>query len=77
MQNLMLSAHAHGLGTCAQGAVAIWDDVVRKEFDVPTGYRLLCGIALGYPSDSSINEFEAHRLPVEELTIKPRNARRK
>jgi hypothetical protein len=38
---------------------------------------MLCGIALGYPSDSSINEFKAHRLQVEELTIKPRNARRK
>lgn len=72
MQNLILSAHAHGLGTCAQGAVAIWDDVVRKEFDVPKGYRLLCGISLGYPSDSSINDFRANRLEVEELTLKPR-----
>ena len=72
MQNLMLSAHAHGQGTCAQGAVAIWDDVVRKEFDVPKGYRLLCGISLGYPSESSINEFRANRLEVEELTLKPR-----
>ena len=72
MQNLMLSAHAHGLGTCAQGAVAIWDDVVRKEFDVPKGYRLLCGISLGYPSESSINDFRANRLEVEELTLKPR-----
>ena len=72
MQNLMLSAHAHGLGSCAQGAVAIWDDVVRKEFDVPKGYRLLCGISLGYPSESAINDFRANRLEVEELTLKPR-----
>jgi nitroreductase len=72
MQNLMLSAHAHGLGTCAQGAVAIWDDVVRKEFNVPKGYRLLCGISLGYPSESAINDFRANRLEVEELTLKPR-----
>jgi nitroreductase len=72
MQNLILSAHAHGLGTCAQGAVAIWDDVVRKEFDVPKGYRLLCGISLGYPSESSINDFRANRLEVEESTLKPR-----
>jgi nitroreductase len=72
MQNLMLSAHAHGLGSCAQGAVAIWDDVVRKEFDVPKGYRLLCGISLGYPSESAINDFKANRLEVEELTLKPR-----
>ena len=73
MQNLILSAHVHGLGTCAQGAVAIWDDVVRKEFDVPKGYRLLCGISLGYPSDSAVNDFKANRIGVEELTVKPRN----
>jgi nitroreductase len=73
MQNLVLSAHAHGLGTCAQGAVAIWDDVVRKEFDVPKSYRLLCGVALGYPSDSAINDFKANRLSVDEITLKPRN----
>jgi nitroreductase len=73
MQNLILSAHSHGLGTCAQGAVAIWDDVVRKEFEIPKGYRLLCGIALGYPSDSPINDFKANRIDVEELTLKPRN----
>jgi nitroreductase len=72
MQNLVLSAHAHGLGTCAQGAVAIWDDVVRKEFDIPKDYRLLCGIAMGYPSDSPINDFKANRIDVEELTLKPR-----
>jgi nitroreductase len=73
MQNLMLSAHAYGLGTCAQGAVAIWDDVVRKEFDIPKGYRLLCGIAMGYPSDSPVNNFKANRIDVEELTLKPRS----
>jgi nitroreductase len=73
MQNLMLSAHARGLGTCAQGAVAIWDDVVRKEFDIPKGYRLLCGIALGYPSDSAVNDFKANRINVEELTLKQRS----
>ena len=72
MQNLILSAHSHGLGTCAQGAVAIWEDVVRQEYEIPRGYRLLCGISLGYPSDSSINDFRANRLGVEELTLKPR-----
>ena len=72
MQNLILSAQAHGLGTCAQGAVAVWEDVVRKEFEVPKEYRLLCGISMGYPSDSSINDFRANRLGVEELTLKPR-----
>jgi nitroreductase len=72
MQNLILSAHAHGLGSCAQGAVAIWEDVVRKEFDVPKDYRLLCGIALGYPSDSPVNKFAANRIEVEGILAKPR-----
>lgn len=72
MQNLILSAHAHGLGTCAQGAVGIWEDVVRKEFEISKDYRLLCGIAIGYPSDSPINSFGANRIGVDELTVKPR-----
>lgn len=72
MQNLILSAHAHGLGTCAQGAVGIWEDVVRKEFEISKDYRLLCGIAIGYPSDSPINKFGANRIGVEELIVKPR-----
>jgi nitroreductase len=70
MENLILSAHAHGLGTCAQGAVAIWDDVVREEFDIPKDYRLLTGLAIGYPTDAPINSFSAHRMSAEELTAK-------
>ena len=74
MSNLMLSAHSYGLGTCAQGAVAIWDDVVRKEFDISKDYRLLCGIAIGYPSDSPVNSFQAHRIDIEELVLNPKNS---
>ena len=70
MENLMLSAHAHGLGTCAQGAVAIWEDGVRKEFDISKNYKILCGIAIGYPSEKKDNSFRAHRISVEELLFK-------
>ena len=72
MQNLILSAHAHGLGTCAQGAVGIWEDVVRKEFEISKDYRLLCGIAIGYPSQSPINNFGANRIGLDDLIVKPR-----
>ncbi len=72
MQNLMLGAHARGLGTCAQGAVAIWSDVVRGEFEVPRQYRLLCGVAIGYPSEASVNQFKAHRLGVSEIKATPK-----
>lgn len=72
MQNLMLSAHAHGLGTCAQGAVNIWDDVIRKEFEISKSYRLLCGLAIGYPSDNPVNDFGANRISVNEMIVKPK-----
>jgi nitroreductase len=72
MENLMLSAHAHGLGTCAQGAVSVWDDAVRAEFDIPKEYRLLTGLAIGYPSDAEINTFGAHRIGPEEVVIQPK-----
>lgn len=69
MQNLMLSAQAKGLGTCAQGAVSTWEDAVRKEFQIPKQYKLLCGLALGYPSKSLINEFRAERLDHKVIRI--------
>jgi nitroreductase len=70
-QNLMLSAHAHGLGTCAQGASALWAKPVRDEFKVPKKYKLLYGIALGYPTDHLVNSFEAERIDISEIKLKP------
>ena len=75
IENLMLSAHAHGLGTCAQGAVVIWDDVVRKEFEISDDYRLLTGLAIGYPTDAPVNSFGAHRIGADEITLKPKSLR--
>ena len=67
-ENLMLSAHAKGLGTCAQGAVAIWPKAVRKEFNIPKGYKLVYGIAIGYPDESPVNGFKANRIGPNEIT---------
>lgn len=72
MENLILSAHANGLGTCAQGAVNIWDDVIRDEFEISKDYRLLCGMAVGYPSEAHINAFKANRISVDEMLIAPK-----
>ena len=71
MQNLMLSAHANGLGSCAQGASALWAEPVRKEFKVPKDYKLLCGIAIGYPSKDMVNDFRAERLAPAEVKLQP------
>ena len=73
MQNLMLSAHSRGLGTCAQGSVAIWEDAVRKEFHISQNYSLLCGICIGYPSQDKANKFEANRISPSEVMLPEKN----
>lgn len=64
LQTLMLSAHAHGLATCAQGALATWPGPVRRAFDVPDRYKLICGVSLGYASDHPVNQFNPGRRQV-------------
>jgi nitroreductase len=69
-ENLMLSAHAKGLGACAQGAVAIWPKAVHSEFVIPKGYKLIYGIAIGYPDDSEVNTFKANRIESKDISAK-------
>ena len=71
---LMLSAHARGLGTCAQGALAIWSAPIRSAFEVPGHYALLCGVALGYPSDHPVNAYAPARAGLSERLLPARPA---
>lgn len=72
MQSLMLSAHAHGLGTCAQGALATWAGPVKAAFEVPPGYKLIAGLSIGYPSDAPVNQFNPGRRPAPEMLLAQR-----
>jgi nitroreductase len=69
LQTLMLSAHAHSLGTCAQGALATWAGPVRAAFDIPKHYKLICGVSIGYPSDHAVNGFNPGRGEVKEMLL--------
>lgn len=73
LQTLMLSASARGLGTCAQGALALWAGPVRAEFEIPRAGRLLCGVAIGYPSDHPVNDLATTRAPLADILLQPRN----
>jgi nitroreductase len=73
MEATMLAATASGLGTCAQGYLGNYPDIIREEFEVSDDYALVCGMSIGYPSDHAINSWRAERLPLEELLIKPSN----
>jgi nitroreductase len=70
LQSLMLSAHARGLATCAQGALAVWAGPVRAAFDVPPQYKLICGLSLGHPSDHPVNRYDPGRMALAELRIR-------
>lgn len=72
LQTFMLSAQAHGLSTCAQGALATWASPVRAAFDVPEEYKLICGVSVGYASDHKVNTFNPGRADIAEMIIPSR-----
>lgn len=62
LQAFMLRATEEGLATCAQGFWRRYDAVVRQHIEVPEGYRVTYGIALGYEDkDAPINSLRATR----------------
>ena len=72
IQTLMLAAKSRGIGTCPQGYLGNYPDIIRNEFDVSDDYALVCGMSIGYPSDHPINSWQAERLPIEDLLLKNR-----
>ncbi|MBL4794156.1 MAG: nitroreductase family protein [Pseudomonadales bacterium] len=69
MQSLMLSATNKGLGTCAQGALGIWRSPVDNYFKVPKSYKLVCGLALGYPGEAKVNSYRPAKLGLNDILI--------
>lgn len=51
-QNLMLAAHAMGLGTCLIGFARPWLDlpVIKSELGVPQSYTAVAPIVVGWPA---------------------------
>ncbi len=50
-QNLMLAAHAMGLGTCPIGFARPWLNLAKskREVAIPTGYKVVFPVVVGYP----------------------------
>lgn len=69
IQSVSLAAQEAGLGTCIQAALATWASPVRKRFDVPGNYKLVCGISLGYPADDKVNSFAPKRRGLDSLLL--------
>ena len=69
LQNFMLAALEEGLGTCAQGALGEYPDIVKSELGIAKEKILICGMALGYEdTDDPVNGFRTEREEVESFT---------
>jgi nitroreductase len=69
MENFLLAATAHRLGTCWMNAVSICEREIKKALNLSPELILVDGIALGYPVEGSpLNLLPRDRLPVEEVT---------
>jgi nitroreductase len=57
-QNLLLAAHAQGLGTCWLGAPMPWlaSAEVREEIGIEKGYDPAVAIVLGYPDETPLGQ---------------------
>lgn len=48
VQTLLLALTARGLGSCAQGALSLYPDIVRAHLGLEPGAQLMVGIAFGH-----------------------------
>lgn len=62
-QNLMLAAHAHGLGSCWLCGPLFSPDIVRKELKLPSDWQPQGLITVGYPAE----ERQKDRRPLSDL----------
>ncbi|MDD2545741.1 MAG: nitroreductase [Burkholderiaceae bacterium] len=67
LQSLMLLAVENGLATCAQGYWRRHALALARHHQMPEGYHVAVGLALGYADESaSINQWRATRAPFGE-----------
>jgi nitroreductase len=65
VQNLLLAAHALGLGGCVLTAPLIAREAVLGVLDLPAGYDMTCFVALGYPDEEPP---QPRRKSIEQIT---------
>ena len=66
-QTLMLEMAARGVASCAQGALSMYPDIVRRRLDVPETMRLLFGMSFGVEDSAApANQARTGRLPVDQ-----------
>ena len=66
-QTLMLAMTARGIGSCAQGTMAHYPDLVRETLGIDPSFKILFGISFGYEDTSvAANEARTERAPLAD-----------
>lgn len=67
-QTLMLAMASRGIGSCAQGALSLYPDLVRAHLGIPEGPKLIMGIAFGYEDpDHPANDARTDRADLADI----------
>ena len=68
VQNIMLLATAHGLGTVAQAQAVVYPDIIRRVVNLPESKLIALGIAVGYPDwDDPVTGSWTTREPMDNV----------
>lgn len=69
LQNILLSAHNKGLGTCPLGLPLAFGELIRDHLKIPKNLKISNIVAIGYAdTNNPINEFKSERVSLEEIT---------
>jgi nitroreductase len=67
LYGLMLAAQAHGLASCAIGAMASYPALIRRSLGLDEHTTLVCGLALGYADAAApVNQTQTSRCALED-----------
>jgi nitroreductase len=70
LQTFLLALTARGLGTCVQVSIAGYPEIVREQLNIPDGYAILCGLAIGYADPTfPANNLRTERNPIEHNVV--------
>lgn len=68
LQTLLLCMSRHGVASCAQGALALYPNIVKSSLAIPSEEGLLVGISFGYEdTEVPANKTITSREPVTQL----------
>lgn len=66
--NFLTAAAAHGVGTVAQAAIAMYPGLLRRELGLGADRTIVCGISFGYPDEEHLsNSYRTGRAPIDEV----------